>query len=71
MKPQTLAEALAQDFSVVDFVIAFEAGELTEEEIHSGFQELINSGIVWSLQGHYGRTACALIDSGICRVRQY
>jgi len=70
-KPQTLAEALVRDFSVVGFIIAYEAGELDEEEIHDGFQQLIDSGIVWSLQGHYGRTACTLIDAGICRVRKF
>lgn len=70
-KPQTLAESLQRDFSVVDFVIAYEAGELEEEQVVDGFQHLIDSGIVWSLQGHYGRTACSLIEAGTCRVRKY
>jgi hypothetical protein len=30
------------------------------------FQRLINSGIAWQLQGHYGRTAMRLLDKGLC-----
>ena len=41
----------------VDFVIAYESGDLTDEEIIAGFQELIDTGLAWRLQGHYGRTA--------------
>ena len=33
------------------------------------FQALIDSGIVWSLQGFYGREAQFLIDMGLCHVR--
>lgn len=69
-KPQTLSEALNTDFCIVDFIIEYEAGSLTEEEIAVGFQHLIDSGIVWSLQGSYGRTAATLIESGTCRLRK-
>jgi hypothetical protein len=50
----------------VDFIIAYESGELDEETIIEGFQALIDDGSVWSLQGHYGRVATALIDAGYC-----
>ena len=30
------------------------------------WQVLINSGLVWSLQGFYGRTAARLIEDGVC-----
>lgn len=66
----TLGEALANDFSTVDFIIDYEAGVLSEEEVIDGFQQLIDSGIVWSLQGSYGRTAATLIDAGLCRLRK-
>ena len=66
----TLGEALANDFSTVDFIIEYEAGALSEEEVIDGFQQLIDNGIVWSLQGHYGRTAATLIDAGLCRLRK-
>mgnify|MGYP001397707787 CR=1 FL=1 len=48
-------------------IIAYEAGELNETETIELFQELVNSGLAWQLQGHYGRTAAALIDAGLVR----
>lgn len=68
--PGTLAEAIANEFNTVDFIIDYEAGVLSEEEVIDGFQQLIDNGIVWSLQGHYGRTAATLIDAGLCRLRK-
>lgn len=49
----------------VDKLIAYENGELSEDETIDLFQELVTSGLAWSLQGHYGRTAAALIDAGL------
>jgi hypothetical protein len=51
----------------VDFIMQYECGELSKEEIIAGFQALIDSGLVWTLQGHYGRVARALIEAGHCR----
>lgn len=53
-------------FDVLGFITAFEAGELTTDEVISGFQRLIDSGIVWKLQGVYGRTANELIRERFC-----
>lgn len=50
----------------VDKIIAYESGELSDEDTISFFQELIDSGLAWQLQGHYGRTAKFLIDEGYC-----
>lgn len=57
-----------EPFDLVGFALDWEAGLLDDEPeaIIRGFQELINSGIVWKLQGMYGRTAQALIDAGYC-----
>ena len=46
-------------------MIDFESGELSSEEIMELFQELIDTGMAWQLQGHYGRTAQALIELGL------
>jgi len=51
---------------IVSSIIAYETGELSYDETLAMFQELIDSGKVWSLQGHYGRTAAALIEEGYC-----
>ena len=51
-------------------LIAYEEGELTREEIIALFQELIDSGLAWRLQGSYGRTARILLDKGLCKVKE-
>ena len=43
----------------------FEEGMLADEEIIELFQKLVDSGLVWQLQGFYGRTAQALIEEGL------
>lgn len=50
----------------IDQIIAYENGELNEEETIKLFQSLIDNGMAWRLQGHYGRTAAALIEEGLC-----
>lgn len=56
-----------EKFDIVDFVIGFEEGSIDEPSIVEGFQHMINSGVVWGLQGMYGRTATNLIEEGICK----
>jgi hypothetical protein len=52
--------------TMINQIIAYEQGELDEEGIIDMFQQLINSGLAWEMQGSYGRTAKALIDAGYC-----
>ena len=54
----------------MDRIIAYESGELDGEETIKLFQELIDSGQVWRLQGSYGRMAKALIEAGYCHLKQ-
>ena len=54
------------DFNTLDFIMAYEGGELDEEGIIKGFQHLIDTGLCWTLQGSYGRMARALIETGHC-----
>jgi hypothetical protein len=51
---------------VVSKIMAFEEGEMEEVELVEFFQEIIDSGLVWQLQGFYGRTAMDLINNGLC-----
>jgi hypothetical protein len=48
----------------IDNIIAYENGELNDQEVVYLFAELVKSGMAWTLQGHYGRTANALIKEG-------
>lgn len=59
------ASEVAND--IVQGIMDYESGEMEsfEEEV-AFFQLLINTGMAWKLQGHYGRTADALIEEGWC-----
>ena len=48
----------------VDDIIRYENGEMSEKETIEFFQELVDTGMAWRLQGSYGRTAKALISYG-------
>jgi len=50
---------------ILDGIMAFEQGELSAEETVALFQELVNSGMAWKLQGSYGRLANDLIQAGL------
>ena len=57
---------------MTDQIIAYEQGELGEDEILELFQRLVDSGVAWKLQAHYGRTAASLIEQGrINKTKQY
>jgi hypothetical protein len=61
-------ESLTED--VVGDIMAYEDGSMSEEDTIKFFQRLIDSGMAWSLQGSYGRTAMDLINQGLCHRRQ-
>jgi len=53
--------------SPIDAIFTIEDNRnASQEDIVQAFQVLIDSGIVWSLQGSYGRTAQVLIEEGYC-----
>lgn len=49
----------------ISTIMAYEAGELDFPEVVELFQYLLDSGVVWHLQGSYGRTAIDLISQGL------
>jgi hypothetical protein len=55
--------------NTLDFILAYENGELDREEIVAGFQCLIDSGAIDYLQGFYQRQALELLKSGECSLR--
>jgi hypothetical protein len=50
----------------VDDIIRYEQDEMSQGEVVNFFQGMIDSGLAWQFQGHYGRTAAALIEHGYC-----
>jgi len=46
-------------------IIDYEQGELDQQQTIQLFQELYDSGLVWNLQGHYGRLAYQLLEAGL------
>jgi hypothetical protein len=50
---------------IVGKIMAFEQGELDNEEVYSLFQFLLDSGMIHSLQGSYQRMAEELLLAGM------
>ena len=50
---------------LVDQLIAYEEGQLTEDEEIAFFEHLVETGTCWQLQGHYQRVAATLIEAGL------
>ena len=50
---------------IVGKIMAFEQGELENEEVYALFQFLLDSGMIHSLQGSYQRMAQDLLLAGV------
>jgi hypothetical protein len=55
---------MTKRYDYVSAIIAYEQGDLTDDQTIDLFQYLVDSGLAWSLQGSYGRTAATLIRAG-------
>jgi len=60
---------LMDDFTATMIVEGEEEVE-TEEEFAEAVQHLINTGLAWSLQGFFGRTANQFIEAGLCHHKE-
>ena len=56
--------AIPERGQLTDMIMNFEERQSTAEEVLELFSVLIQTGMAWSLQGSYGRTARHLIDQG-------
>jgi hypothetical protein len=50
---------------LVDRLIAYEEGQLSEEQEMALFEHLVQTGTCWQLQGHYQRVAATLLEAGL------
>jgi hypothetical protein len=72
MKVSKEVKSFAKDFKEslesdknLDFIIRYESGYITsKEELIEGFQRLLDTGLIWELQGMYQRRAMELMSAG-------
>ena len=50
---------------IVGAIIDFESGNLDDAGVLTLFQHLVDTGMVWHLQGNYGRAANTLLERGL------
>ena len=50
--------------NLVTDIMNYEEGNMDSDEVISFFQRLVDTGVIWHLQGAYQRTAQILIDRG-------
>ena len=50
---------------LLNMIVAYEQGKLDEQQTIQLFQQLVDSGMIMKLQGHYGRFAAQLMEEGL------
>jgi hypothetical protein len=53
---------------LLDKILKYESGEMEHEESIEMFQELLNSGLIFKLQGTYQRTASRLLQMELIKM---
>ena len=51
--------------NLTERITEYEQGKLDEQQTIQLFQDLVDSGLIMELQGHYGRFAAQLLDAGL------
>jgi hypothetical protein len=54
--------------TLYDRLISYEQNELQMEDTLELFQELLDTGIIFGLQGHYQRAASQLLQAGLITI---
>ena len=53
---------------MIEAIIKYESGEMSQDDIIYFFAELVETGFINAMQGHYQRTARDLIEGGYISV---
>ena len=51
--------------NLTERIVEYENGQLNQDQTIQLFQELVDSGLIMKLQGHYGRLAFQLMEAGL------
>jgi len=51
--------------NLTESIVEYENGELDHQQTIDLFQQLVDSGMIMNLQGHYGRFASQLLEAGL------
>jgi hypothetical protein len=62
---QVLTPRKEKKLSFIDRLMAYEDGELDEQQTVQLFDEAMTTGLLCGLQGHYGRVAQDLKEKGL------
>jgi hypothetical protein len=57
------------DFTAIGITEGFLESK-SEKEVLDAWQHLVNTGLVWKLQGQFGRTAMQLISEGKIKAKE-
>lgn len=57
-------------YDVTSAIIDYEQDNLSNDQVIELFQHLVDTGMAWTLQGSYGRTAQGLINIGLVKPRE-
>jgi hypothetical protein len=55
---------------MLDKILQYEQGEMNLDEMVEFYRELIETGLIHELQGHYQRTARQLVRDGLLTVSE-